>query len=185
MTDTVLANAQKKRDSIAAEINSFAQRAEEMKRELAKLDAWIAQWHEFAISVTEAGDSASIAMTVEQPGTESAAEPKRRRAVGNPKKEDVAEAAWQIIRERGEPVSRADLFKALAERGIVISSESDPEMVLSTMLWRMRDRIARLKTGGYWIAELPYEPAGFDPLDHFDNTLEVEKERRVQVDAFE
>jgi hypothetical protein len=49
--------------------------------------------------------------------------------------------------------------------GIVISSETDPEMVLSTMLWRMRDRIARLKTGGYWLAEKAYPEAAYDPQD--------------------
>lgn len=183
MTDKALANAQSKRDSLAAEINSLAQRAHDLKRDLAKIDAWIAQWHEFV-----ATDITSMAAVAGSPKMETEggdAEPKKRRATGNPKKEDVAEEARQIIQERGEPVSRADLFKALAERGVVISSETDPEMVLSTMLWRMRDHVVRLKSGGYWLAEIPYEPAGFDPLDHFDATIKAEAERRVQVDAFE
>ena len=163
MTDKTLKNAKLKRDSLATEIDSLAQRMEELKREKAKIDDWIAQWHEFAgtLAATEKDDLASML------GPDSGDDdiPKRRRSTGNPKKEDVAEATRKIIKERGEPVSRSDLFKALADMGIVISSETDPEMVLSTMLWRMRDRVARLKTGGYWLAEKAYPEAGYDPQD--------------------
>jgi hypothetical protein len=163
VTDKALKNAERKRDSLAAEINSLAQRMEELKRDLAKIDAWIAQWHELAGPLAATKEAAYASMFGSDSGGDS--EPKRRRSTGNPKKEDVAEAARKIIKERGEPVSRSDLFKALADVGIVISSETDPEMVLSTMLWRMRDRIARLKTGGYWLAEKAYPEAGYDPQD--------------------
>jgi hypothetical protein len=167
VTDTALANASQKRDLLAAEINSLAQRMDELKRELAKIDAWISQWHEFAdvgtLAATEAPDSASMFGSVS-----GGSERKKRRAVGNPKKEEVAEAARSIIQERGEPVSRADLFKALVARGIVISSETDPEMVLSTMLWRTRNLIVRLKTGGYWLQERPWPLAGYIPSSHSD-----------------
>lgn len=171
MTDIALANANKRRDSLAAEINSLAERADELRRELAKIDAWIAQWHEFAtvgtIAATEAGDTAAFSATVSAPkaGAVDKIETKRRRAAGNPKKEDVAEATRQIILERGEPISRADLFRTLGERGITILSETDPEMVLSTMLWRMRDKVVRLKTGGYWLTERPYPKAGYNPAE--------------------
>lgn len=163
MTDKALKNAERKRDSLAAGINSLVQRMEELKRDLAKIDAWIAQWHELAgtLAATEKTDLASMF----GPDSDDDGEPKKRRATGNPKKEDVAEAARKIIKERGQPVSRSDLFKALADMGIVISSKTDHEMVLSTMLWRMRDQIARLKTGGYWLAEKAYPEAGYDPQD--------------------
>jgi hypothetical protein len=101
------------------------------------------------------------------------AEPKREeRSLGdilsakkpqrNSKKEEVADAAYEIIRERGEPVSRSDLYKELIARGLRIEG-SDPEMVLSTMLWRMKDRVVRLKSGGYWLADEKNEAAGYDP----------------------
>ena len=48
MTDKALENAERERDLLAAEINSLAQRTEKLKREIAKIDDWIAQWHEFA-----------------------------------------------------------------------------------------------------------------------------------------
>jgi hypothetical protein len=162
VTDTALENANKKRDSLAAEINSLTQRADELRRELAKIDAWIAQWHDFADTPAALGtpDSLPLSRSILE-----GMEQKKRRAAGNPKKEEVAEAARRIIEERGEPISRADLFKALARRGMEIVSGNDPEMVLSTMLWRMQDQIIRLKSGGYWLAERPYEPAGYAPAD--------------------
>jgi hypothetical protein len=45
VTHTALANANKKRDSLAAEV---AQQMEDFERDLAKIDAWIAQWHDCA-----------------------------------------------------------------------------------------------------------------------------------------
>lgn len=47
-------------------------------------------------------------------------------------------------------------------RGLVINGK-DPQMVLSTMLWRKRDQVARVNGGGYWLAEVPNEAAGYDP----------------------
>ncbi|MGQ0444075.1 MAG: hypothetical protein ACT4O2_02840 [Beijerinckiaceae bacterium] len=170
MTDRALKNAERKRDSLAAEINSFAQRMEELKRDLDKIDAWIAQWHELAGTLAAAEEAELESMFGSGDNDERS---QKRRATGNPKKEEVAEATRQIILERGEPISRGDLFKALADRGVIISSESDPEMVLSTMLWRMRHKVARLKTGGYWLAERPYAPADHDPAKDEDFVKEL------------
>ena len=58
---------------------------------------------------------------------------------------------------------REELFPALIEKGFVIEG-NDPHMVLSTMLWRMKDKakIVRLRGGGYWLADRPLpEPGGF------------------------
>ncbi|MER9063943.1 hypothetical protein [Mesorhizobium sp. M0698] len=82
--------------------------------------------------------------------------------------DELAERGRAIIRERNEPVSRTDLFKALTERGLTIAG-TDPEMVLSTMLWRTRDRVARVKGGGYWLADVPNEAAGYFPETSTDN----------------
>jgi hypothetical protein len=167
VTDTVLANAHKIRESLAAELHSLAQRTEDLGRELAKIDAWIAQWHDFAGVRQIAMPPKAAPLKEGFQSTNGAALSKARRATGNPKKEEVAEATRQIILERGEPISRGDLFKALANRGVAISSETDPEMVLSTMLWRMRDKVVRLKTGGYWLPEKPHPEAAHGPAEIF------------------
>ena len=58
---------------------------------------------------------------------------------------------------------RKALLKAVTERGIILSGK-DPEMVLSTMMWRMQDEFVRLPRWGYWLKNRPYEPAEYDPL---------------------
>ena len=46
-------------------------------------------------------------------------------------------------------------------------SGADPKMVVSTMLWRMKSKIVRLRVPGkgfrYWLTERPYEPTGYIP----------------------
>ena len=47
MTHTALANANKKPDSLlAAEVNLLAQQMKDFERDLATIEAWIAQWHD-------------------------------------------------------------------------------------------------------------------------------------------
>lgn len=57
---------------------------------------------------------------------------------------------------------RKELFNALAKEGLVIHGK-DPEMVLSTMLWRASDTIVRLPPHGYWPKDTPFSPAQYDP----------------------
>ena len=85
--------------------------------------------------------------------------PPRRR---NSKKEEVAEAAKDIIVAEGRSLPRSELYKKLIEKGLVIEG-SDPEMVLSTMLWRMSGVIVRVRGGGYWVAGQPSPDGSYDP----------------------
>lgn len=82
----------------------------------------------------------------------------------NPDRNLVVDKAREIIRQFGAPVSRANLFDMLNNEGIKIYGK-DPHMVLSTMLWRDKERIVRLGVNGYWLKELPYEPLSYDPAD--------------------
>ncbi len=176
MTDKALKNAERKRDSLAAEINSLAQRMEELKRDLAKIDAWIAQWHELSgtLATSEAADSISMSSSV----SGSSGESKKRRATGNPSKEDVAAKVKELILERGAPIARNDLFDALESRGIIIRG-ADPKMVLSTMLWRTED-IIRLAGYGYWPKDRPFEPAGYSPDKAFEDTMSEENKNALE-----
>lgn len=70
----------------------------------------------------------------------------------NPKKEDVANAAREILEECGEPLPCSKLHKKLIDRGVVIEGK-DPQAVLITMLWRQKDKVQRIKGGGYWLTE--------------------------------
>jgi hypothetical protein len=153
VTDKALENAERERDSLAAEINSLAQRTEELKREIAKIDDWIAQWHEFA------GKDEAGAVALEHEPAPPAA--RSARTKGNPSKEEVAAKVKELILERGVPIARNNLFEALESRGIIIRG-ADPKVVLGTMLWRTED-IIRLRGHGYWLKDRPFEPARYNP----------------------
>jgi hypothetical protein len=134
---------------------------EGLKRDIANIDAWIVQWHEFA------GREDDAAMTF--PGSAEFTAPRASRTTGNPPKEEVAAKAIELILAKGAPMSRNALFADLEANGVIIRG-ADPKMVLSTMLWRSGD-IVRLPGLGYWLKKEPYEPAGYTPDNAFaDNT---------------
>jgi hypothetical protein len=155
--DPAYRNAIRRRNAVAAEISQAQQRLEELRSEISRIDRFIEEWHNFAGAPeqtenscipVDSGDKGSVLEQVERPR--------------NPRKEDVAEAARAIIQERGSPIMRGELFQLLKERGVQIYGK-DPEMVLSTMLWRMRGRVVRVPTGGYWLAEQAHPGSGYDP----------------------
>jgi hypothetical protein len=151
VTDKAFKNAERKRDSLAAEINSLAQRMEELKRDIAMLDDWMLRWHEFAGK----DEAATVAPESHEPA------PPATRTKGNPSREEVAAKVKELILERGVPIARNDLFQALESRGVIIRG-ADPKVVLGTMLWRTED-IVRLRGHGYWLKDRPFEPARYNP----------------------
>ncbi|MER9865101.1 hypothetical protein [Mesorhizobium sp. M0185] len=163
MSDKALDNAKALKIKALSEIERLEGEARVWRDRIAMADQFIDQWNAFA-----SGEAVNPVDSVSAEENKPAPSTAKRNVIRNSKKEDVAEAARAIIRDRNEPVSRTDLFKALTERGLTIAG-TDPEMVLSTMLWRMRDRVARLKGGGYWLADIPYEPAGYSPETSTDN----------------
>ena len=142
-------NALKKAEDLKFEMSQrFATLTAELafvESELERANRFISEYNAFI-----SGDTA--------PDTKEKESPRRtltlRKRYRNPPKEQVAECAVQIIRERGEPISRDDLYDSLAEKDFHIKGK-DPRMVLSTMLWRQPELIVRLKRGGYWPASDP------------------------------
>lgn len=163
MDDVALKAAEEKLAGISQQIaehrnliNDAMSRLSTLQHEAAELDNWIRMWHRFAGTAHSptAAKQSEISLPV-------VAKPKVTRPK-NPDREMVAEKALALIEERGVPMSRRELFDALAARGIIIRGK-DPEMVLSTMLWRSKDRIVRLPNHGYWPAHLSFLPAIYDP----------------------
>lgn len=148
-TDTALQNAKSRMAVLQAEIAELDQQIKNRRAELEKAEAFVRAWHDFA------GIKIDVGFRV--PDTPPST-PKAK----NPDRVFVTESCVGIINEAGRPMSRSELFQKLAERGIHIHGK-DPEMVLSTMLWRGRDKIQRLSTGGYWPANepLPNTPEAF------------------------
>lgn len=159
MADIALENAKTKRhqlltrrDSLKAELNS-------LDRDLADTEDFILNWYRFAgVEPVENLNIAGTPVHTESPlrGT--------RKNLTNPKKEDVAAEVRKIIEAAGAPVLRKDLMPVLQDRHFKIEG-SDPDMVLSTMLWRAGAGagVVRLKKGGYWLKERPWPDTGYDP----------------------
>jgi hypothetical protein len=182
MSDEALKNAESRRDELAKLINDAQQQIEQWRKELGRIEGWIKEWHQFAGSGQYDTVHADVVATISA------------QKIPNTKKEVVAEFARKIIEERGEPVSRSDLYRVLTKAHGFRIAGSDPEMVLSTMLWRTRDafNIVRLsKGGGYWLKERPWKAVGYDPDDDdipqiADNRDPVEAGRqKAEADIFD
>jgi hypothetical protein len=169
MTDRALANAQKRRDEIAARINQLVQELEVSRKELSSVEGFIAEWHRFADSAgavaSNTGVNSSYPQSVQAVGefelhldSNGAPTPTPK----NPGRIVVGIAAQQIIQALGRPVPRTELFSELAKQGVHIHGK-DPEMVLSTMLWRMPHDFIRLPHHGYWIRKEPFPAANYTP----------------------
>jgi len=157
MSDKALENAETLRTQLLQRKRELLNEILQIEDQLASADRFVAAWYDFAgLERPKPVDNFSTKADTKEERAHSA--PVRR-----PKNSDkvlVANVAREIIKERNEPVSRSDLYVELVKRGMVIDGK-DPEMVLSTMLWRMQDRIVRLPTGGYWLKEQNWPPAGY------------------------
>ncbi|PDS75448.1 hypothetical protein [Rhizobium sp. L43] len=108
---------------------------EERDKTKAQLDSL-----EKAISDMEGTYSELLSLTV-SPVVEKVDKPKKitLRVKGkvriNPSKEKVAKIVRQMLEDSDKPLSRSEIYKSLDRQGIKIWGK-DPEMVLSTMLWR-------------------------------------------------
>jgi len=80
----------------------------------------------------------------------------------NPDRKVVASRSLELIAAAGRPLSRKALFKRLRDEGLEVYGKN-PLMVLSTMLWRERDRIIRIPGFGYWPVGKPYPPGDYFP----------------------
>lgn len=155
MADQAIMGALAQRKQLEAKLAECEAKIKRIRAQLSETNKFISQWEKFSgQSALDLGDQLSLAVLTNpsQNDTDSTATGKVR----NPKKETVAKIVAEILDSAGAPMSRADIFKALTDRGIRILGEN-PEMVLSTMLWRAGEEfhIERLKGGGYWFSDRP------------------------------
>ena len=161
MTDIALSNAEKKRDELRTRMNESSARIQELVTSL-EADAhalegvmnFIKLWHEMA-GIAPPADTQPTAV----PDTPLAKAPKPKKPK-NSDKTEVALAAAELIKEAGRPLGRSMLFDKLIAKGFTIEGK-DPQMVLSTMLWRMPNIVTRLDGFGYWPTGIPFEPARY------------------------
>lgn len=149
MSDKALSNAEAKKNQLVEKKRRLLAELTDVDDQIGQVDRFIKAWHAFAEDESE---STVDKLLEQRTNKEGSSENVRKKATKNSRKEAVAEAAREIILQLGRPAARKELFDQLIARGLTIEG-ADPEMVLSTMLWRMKDRIQRVEGGGYWIAE--------------------------------
>lgn len=170
MPDTALQNAERRRDEFAVKINAAQAQIDDWRREIKRIDQFIQDWHLFA-GTADGGSEPEQEATVVDPDTAPAA----KRTTGNSDKEAVARVARLLIEAEGKPIPRDELLLRLRERGLVIEG-SQPETVLSTMLWRMKDKakIVHIRRHGYWLADQAYGEGSYYPDVNGDPEKAVE-----------
>lgn len=156
--DVALQNAVARRDharqrllDIGAKINELYEARVRLAEEVQRADAFIDTWYEMA-----GLPNPKVVERKESKPVQTAPTPEPRPQ--NPNRRDVTLKAVQYIREAGKPLSRAEIWERLVADNVIIHGKN-PEMVLSTMLWRTKDLIRRLRGGGYWPVADPL-PAG-------------------------
>lgn len=170
MTDKALENAKALKIKANEEVHRLERELRFWRDRVSMADHFIDQWNAFASGEpVDSGETNPSEWNKEEPSASLG-----RKAIRNSKKEDVAAAAREIILERGSPIMRDELYDLLTDQGFVIEGK-DPRMVLSTMLWRMREQITRVEGGGYWPSDVPNNEAGYDP-----DAIDEELNRRVE-----
>ncbi|MEF2547217.1 hypothetical protein VQ045_08605 [Aurantimonas sp. E1-2-R+4] len=174
MTDKALENAESKKKQLVDRRLELHSEIAALDKKIGHIDAFIRDWHSFAGGV----DEIPVDNSDQKENKQESSGDTPKRATGNSRKEEVAAVAREIILTRGSPIMRDELFELLTSCGVVIQGK-DPRMVLSTMLWRMRDYIVRVKGGGYWPtdianAEFDYDPNAAQEMDTVHHTPEGE-----------
>lgn len=153
MNDPAIQNALSRIAEIQKRIVRYEDAIRKAKEQVIEIQSFLKQWEKFSgISLSEVSGANTLEYSpdfVKSPDRLMVERPR------NPKKEIVATEVIHILRDHTRPLNRAELLKFLRERGVVIHG-SNPEMVLSTMLWRTKDSsgIARLPSGGYVLKSL-------------------------------
>lgn len=161
MIDKALENAEVQRKQLLERRNVLNAELIAVEDGLRRVETFIKEWHLFSED-TEGIFNQLLVTEDRRNENKTAGSHSATKRPRNPDRTRVAGVVREIIKERGEPVGRSELFAELKSRGIVIEGK-DPEMVLSTMLWRERHRVVRLDKGGYWLKEVNYPPSDYYP----------------------
>ena len=162
MSDEALANAfaelhslQDRHKELDAQIATLNQSRAVLGERIVKAAEFIVAWHGFAGKPVPTTESV---LTSYRKADEMLNSPAPLKVTGNPKKEAVAAATADIALELNRPVPRPELHRLLKDRGLDVRG-TDPLVTLSTMLWRMKDRIVHIPGKGYWPINVRYVDA--------------------------
>ncbi|MCI4677254.1 hypothetical protein K9U39_13400 [Rhodoblastus acidophilus] len=142
-------------------LSNALRRKSELERELEEINIFIRLHSKFSAIQSPLVMSDSVdAVIIKGNASTSPAEESSARKRGRPA--DFVELMKAVLMEAGRPLSRPDFVVELERRGVEIPSEDKPRY-LGTILWRNRRIFRNLLNHGYWLASIPYPPAGYDP----------------------
>jgi len=156
MADVAYENATKRLAEIQVKMRQLADEVHSLSAEERDIKQFLDSWAKFA------GEPTLMVTDLPSIRHKNLSPKRRRRTVGNTKKEVVLQSAEMILHEAGRPLSRSELLDSLVRGGAVIEG-SDPGNVLATMLTRTDGQIKLIKGLGYWFKDRPYEPNGYFP----------------------
>lgn len=161
--DLKKAELRHRRAILASRLESLRAGLEEVTANLREIDELLVILEDTTAGLNRINLSAPVSGGVNI-GAQLSSEP-RRRTTGNPKKEVVAQEVHAYLKAHGKPLSRRELFQKLSDNGFIIRG-ANPEMVLSTMLWRTADQfgIERLGSGGYALKQWSQRKADSEEL---------------------
>jgi hypothetical protein len=175
MTDAAIQNARSQRDEYLERIKKLEQSIARTKGQLVEINKFINLWEKFNSKSVHQSD----------PVDDTPETPKVRHRVRtlsppanlkNPKKEEINQHVESLLDSDLVAVSRAELYKRLVDSGVEIQG-TNPEMILSTMLWRMQGKsdVVRSKGGGYILKKNLQDDLEIDesaPLRTDDDSLD-------------
>jgi len=174
MAHRALENAIVYRDQTLERIRQLEHELAQAKTDLAQAEAFVSGWSRFnSVNLVDRQNESRTSVD------DSAADIGPTRRPKNSKKEEIAKAVRQLVEQAGTPLGRRELLEALMQQGYKIQG-GNPDMILSTMLWRAGQAagVVRLKSGGYWLIEKPWESAGYlgaSQTDSSDTPLSLDE----------
>ena len=156
--DQAYKNAMQLRASLTDEQDLLKQHLNDVRQKLSEVERFLSEWRKYAgVEDAPAADDAPPVVQAEEPQAvkvepEVVAVPRSRPK--NPDKGLIGDKVEEMLTAFGKPAQRDYIFNELEQQGIVLNG-TDPKMVLSTMLWRMKDRFKRIPGRGYWFADQP------------------------------
>lgn len=160
-------------------IEAATKKRDDLLKDLEKINHFLETYHTLALELRldEANKTGTLSpfaggeIAVDHERTETARgpeaadepPPKRVRVSDNPSPAVVVEAAVKVIREKGRPMSRRAIHKALADMDIVVKG-ADPVKALGTMLWRSgKADLVQIEGVGYGLKDVAYDLENLKP----------------------
>jgi hypothetical protein len=159
-------------------LENAEKRLEELRQEIARVERFIRDYHEFSGSAKrDQSDSSVVPPGFDRDGNVSPQKdirpvdkwrPDRRRV----RPDEIAQMVERLIRDVGSPMTRGQIVEALALRDVDLPA-ADKARYIGTIIWRHKSIFVNLKGRGYWLRDARPVETGFGDDDSADELPNV------------